>query len=92
MNTTYHTATVLSNAFTSTVICEKEANSLFKKQETEKASGPDPASPASLKYCAGQLAPVFTGIFSQTQNLCIVLAASRLQPSYQFPKKQKFKA
>ena len=41
-----------------------EVLKLLKQQNTRKASGPDNVSPANLKHCAEQLAPVLKDIFN----------------------------
>ena len=41
-------------------------------QNVRKAGCPDGISPATLKHCASQLAPVFTDIFNQSIVLCKV--------------------
>ncbi len=47
-------------------------NRVFRKQKSRKASGPDSISPACLKVCADQLAPIFTQIFNRSLELCEV--------------------
>ncbi len=48
------------------------SSDFFRKQKSRKASGPDGISPASLKVCADQLAPIFTQIFNRSLELCEV--------------------
>ncbi len=45
---------------------------VFKKNKRRKAPGPDGVSPACLKSCADQLAPIFTQIFNRPLELCEV--------------------
>ncbi len=45
---------------------------VFRKQKSRKASGPDRISPACLKVCTDQLAPIFTQIFNRSLELCEV--------------------
>ena len=45
---------------------EHQVISLFKKQNIHKAAGPDGIMTKTLKYCAKQLAPVFTDIFNNS--------------------------
>ncbi len=44
-------------------ISEDEVCQVFRKQKWNKAPGPDGVTPACLKSCADQLAPIFTKIF-----------------------------
>ncbi len=45
---------------------------VFRKQKSRKASGPDGISPACLKVCVDQLAPIFTQIFNRSLERCEV--------------------
>ncbi len=47
-------------------ISEDEVCQVFRKQKRKKAPGPDGVTPACLKSCADQLAPIFTK--KETQN------------------------
>ncbi len=53
-------------------VCVEDVNQVFRKQKSRKASGPDGISPACLKVCADQLAPIFTQIFNRSLELCEV--------------------
>lgn len=60
---------------------------LFKRQNTRKAAGPDPASPSTLEHCADQLSPMFTDIFSlETYRVPACFKVSTIIP---VPKKSK---
>ena len=54
---------------------EFEVQILFRKQQVNKAAGPDGVTNATLKHCADQLAPVFTDIFntSLSKKNCSIL-------------------
>uniref|UniRef100_A0A672QVK2 Alcohol dehydrogenase class-3-like n=1 Tax=Sinocyclocheilus grahami TaxID=75366 RepID=A0A672QVK2_SINGR len=47
-------------------ISEDEVCQVFRKQKRKKAPGPDCVTPACLKSCADQLAPIFTLIFNRS--------------------------
>lgn len=68
---------------------EKDVYRLFSRQNVRKASGPDGISPATLKYCASQLAPVFTDIFNQSIVLCRVPSCFKSSTIIPVPKKNK---
>ncbi len=53
-------------------ISKDEVCQVFWKQKRKKAPGPDGVTPASLKSCADQLAPIFTKIFNRLLELCKV--------------------
>ncbi len=53
-------------------ISEDEVCQVFRKQKWNKAPGPDGVTPACLKSCADQLAPIFTKIFNISLELCEV--------------------
>ncbi len=53
-------------------ISEDDVHQVFKKNKRRKAPGPDGVSPACLKTCADQLAPIFTQIFNRSLELCEV--------------------
>ena len=46
------------------LIREHEVRNLLCRQNSRKAAGPDQISPASLKHCAYELAPILTDIFN----------------------------
>ncbi|KAI2654010.1 putative RNA-directed DNA polymerase from transposon BS [Labeo rohita] len=60
-----------------------------RKQKPRKASGPDGVSPACLKVCADQLAPVFTQIFNRSLELCLVPNCLKRSTIIPVPKKPK---
>ncbi|KAM3872975.1 laminin subunit beta-4 [Diretmus argenteus] len=62
---------------------------LFKSQNPRKAAGPDSVSPAVLKHCADQLAPVFTYIFNTSLELCHVPACFKASTIIPIPKRAK---
>ncbi len=53
-------------------ISEDDVCQVLKKNKRRKAPGPDGVSPACLKTCADQLAPIFTQIFNRSLELCKV--------------------
>ncbi len=72
-------------------ISEDEVHQVFRKQKRKKAPGPDGVTPACLKSCADQLAPIFTKIFNRSLELCKVPSCfkrSTLIPSQRNPKLQ----
>lgn len=52
----------------------KEVHNLFKKLNIRKAVNPDCISSSTIKYCDDQLAPIFTDLFNEYLDLCIVPA------------------
>ncbi len=53
-------------------ISEDDVRQVFRKNKRRKAPGPDGVTPACLKTCADQLAPIFTQIFNRSLELCEV--------------------
>ncbi len=53
-------------------ISEDDVRQVFRKNKRRKAPGPDGVSPACLKTCADQLAPIFTLGMCATTNLTVV--------------------
>lgn len=51
-------------------VCEEDVCQVFQRQKIRKAPGSDGVSPSCLKVCADQLAPIFTGIFNRSLELC----------------------
>ncbi len=51
-------------------ISEEDVRQVFRKNKRRKAPGPDSVTPACLKTCADQLAPIFTQIFNRSLELC----------------------
>ncbi len=62
---------------------------VFRKQKRKKASGPDGVTPACLKSCADQLAPIFTKIFNRSLELCEVHSCFKPSTIIPIPKKSK---
>ncbi|XP_051519260.1 uncharacterized protein LOC127420766 [Myxocyprinus asiaticus] len=72
-------------------ICEDDVSRVFRKQKTRKASGPDGVSPACLRSCANQLAPIFTQIFNRSLEQCEVPCCFKRYIIIPVPKKPKKK-
>ncbi len=53
-------------------ISEEDVRQVFRKNKRRKAPGQDGVTPACLKTCADQLAPIFTQIFNRSLALCEV--------------------
>ncbi len=70
-------------------VCVEDVNRVFRKQKSRKASGPDGISPACLKVCADQLAPIFTQIFNRYLELCEVPCCFKRSTIIPVPKKPK---
>ncbi len=62
---------------------------VFRKQKRKKAPGPDGVTPAWLKSCADQLAPIFTQIFNRSLELCEVPSCFKRSTIIPIPKKSK---
>ncbi len=62
---------------------------VFRKQKRKKAPGPDGVTPACLKTCADQLAPIFTKIFNRSLELCKVPSCFKRSTIIPVPKKSK---
>ncbi len=62
---------------------------VFRKDKRRKAPGPDGVSPACLKTCADQLAPIFTQIFNRSLELCEVPSCFKRSTIIPIPKKPK---
>ncbi|KAK3542913.1 hypothetical protein QTP70_006536 [Hemibagrus guttatus] len=69
--------------------CEEDVFRVFKKQKTRKAPGLDGVSPACLKVCADQLAPIFTQIFKRSLVQCEVPCCFKHSIIIPVPKKPK---
>ena len=69
------------------VIQESEVRSLFRSQNPRKASGPDNVSPATLRSCADQLAPVFAALFNKSLEQCHVPRCFKTSTIVPVPKK-----
>ncbi len=70
-------------------IREDEVRQVFKNNKRRKAPGPDGVSPACLKTCADQLAPIFTQIFNRSLELCEVPSCFKRSTIIPVPKKPK---
>ncbi len=70
-------------------VCVEDVNWVFRKQKSRKASGPDGISPAGLKVCADQLAPIFTQNFNRSLKLCKVSCCFKRSTIIPVPKKPK---
>ncbi len=70
-------------------VCVEDVNRDFRKQKSRKASGPDGISPACLKVCADQLAPIFTQVFNRSLELCEVPCCFKRSTIIPVPKKPK---
>ena len=70
-------------------ISESEVVKQFKMLNARKAAGPDSISPATLKNCANQLAPIYTGIFNTSLQLCTVPKCFKTSTIIPVPKKAK---
>ncbi len=66
---------------------EDDVCQVFKKNKRRKAPGPDGVSPACLKSCADQLAPIFTQIFNRSLELCEVPSCFKRSTIIPVPKK-----
>ncbi len=70
-------------------ISEDDVRQVFIKNRRRKAPGPDGVSPACLKSCADQLAPIFTQIFNRSLELCEVPSSFKRSTIIPVPKKPK---
>ncbi len=70
-------------------VCVEDVNRVFGKQKSKKDSGPDGVSPACLKVCTEQLAPIFTQIFNRSLELCEVPCCFKRSTIIPVPKKPK---
>ncbi|KAL0157206.1 hypothetical protein M9458_048452, partial [Cirrhinus mrigala] len=70
-------------------VCVEDVNRVLRKQKPRKASGPESVSPACLKVCGDQLAPVFTQIFNRSLELCLVPNCLKCSTIIPVPKKPK---
>ncbi len=70
-------------------ISEDDVRQVFIKNKRRKAPGPEGVSPACLKSCADQLAPIFTQIFNRSLELCEVPSCFKRSTIIPVPKKPK---
>ncbi len=68
---------------------EEDVRQVFRKQKRKKAPGPVGVTPACLKTCADQLAPIFTQIFNRSLELCEVPSCFKRFTIIPVPKKSK---
>ncbi len=68
---------------------EDDLRQVFRENKRRKAPGPDSVSPACLKTCADQLAPIFTKIFNRSLELCKVPSCFKCSTIIPVPKKPK---
>ncbi|KAL0149020.1 hypothetical protein M9458_055635, partial [Cirrhinus mrigala] len=70
-------------------ISEDEVRQVFRKNKRRKAPGPDGVTPACLKTCADQLAPIFSQIFNRSLELCEVRSCFKRSTIIPVPKKTR---
>ncbi len=70
-------------------ISEDDVRQVFRKNKRRQAPGPDGVTPACLKTCADQLAPIFTQIFNRLLELCEVPSCFKRSTIIPVPKKPK---
>ncbi|KAM8822045.1 uncharacterized protein ACB058_021701 [Synchiropus picturatus] len=70
-------------------IMEQDVLTQFRRLNLRKAAGPDRVSPAILKHCAAELAPVFTDIFNASLVSCHVPACFKSSTIIPVPKKAR---
>ncbi len=68
---------------------EDDMRQVFRKNKTRKAPGQDGVTPACLKTCTDQLAPIFTQIFNRSLELCKVPSCFKRSTIIPVPKKPK---
>ncbi|KAL0178960.1 hypothetical protein M9458_024402, partial [Cirrhinus mrigala] len=64
--------TTPTNPFSPPPALQINEEKVFRKNKRRKAPGPDGVTPACLKTCADQLAPIFSQIFNRSLELCEV--------------------
>uniref|UniRef100_A0A8C2CQ77 Reverse transcriptase domain-containing protein n=1 Tax=Cyprinus carpio TaxID=7962 RepID=A0A8C2CQ77_CYPCA len=70
-------------------ISENDVRQVFRKNKRRKAPGPDGVTPACLRTCADQLAPIFSQIFNRSLELCEVPSCFKRSTIIPVPKKPK---
>ncbi len=70
-------------------IREDDVRQVLKKNKRRKAPGPDGVSPACLKTCTDQMAPIFTQIFNRSLELCKVPSCFKHSTIIPIPKRPK---
>ncbi|KAL0150899.1 hypothetical protein M9458_053818 [Cirrhinus mrigala] len=73
----------------SSQIRKADMRQVFRKNKRRKAPGPDGVTPACLKTCADQLAPIFSQIFNRSLELCEVPSCFKHSTIILVPKKHK---
>ncbi len=68
---------------------EDDVRQVFRKNKRRKVPGPDGVTPACLKTCADQLAPIFTQILNRSLELCEVPSCFKRSTIIPVPKKPK---
>ncbi len=71
------------------LISEDDVRQVFRKNKRRKAPGPDGVTPACLKSCTDQLAPIFTQIFNRSLELSEVPSCFKRSTIIPVPKKPK---
>ena len=61
----------------------------FSRLNPRKAPGPDGVSPSTLRHCAEELTPVFTGIFNSSLESCHVPSCFKTSTIVPVPKKPR---
>ncbi|KAL0151452.1 hypothetical protein M9458_053238, partial [Cirrhinus mrigala] len=70
-------------------ISKDQVCQVFRKNKRRKAPGPDGVTPACLKTCADELAPIFSQIFNRSLELCEVPDCLKRSTIIPVPKKSK---
>ncbi|KAI2643903.1 RNA-directed DNA polymerase from mobile element jockey [Labeo rohita] len=70
-------------------ISENDVRQVLRKNKRRKAPGSDSVTPACLKTCADQLAPIFSQIFNRSLELCEVPSCFKRSTIIPVPKKTK---
>ncbi len=70
-------------------ISEDDVHQVFRKNKRRKAPCPDGVTPACLKSCADQQAPIFTQIFKRSLELGEVPSCFKRSTIIPVPKKPK---
>ncbi len=70
-------------------IREDDLRQVFRMNKRRKAPGPGGVTPVCLKFCADQLAPIFTQIFNRSLELCEVPSCFKRSTIIPVPKKPK---
>ncbi|KAL0163870.1 hypothetical protein M9458_039623, partial [Cirrhinus mrigala] len=70
-------------------ISEEDVSQIFRKNKRRKAPGPDGVTPACLKTCADELAPIYSQIFNRSLELCEVPSCFKCSTIIPIPKNPK---